>query len=152
MIPRDSVVRFGTCTLHAKNSQTIKALVRALAPTRLFVAYRIEKQEDSIHFHSHEHNIISISKYVWNSWRHVWGTSEGLLGRILYYLYGNMAYVRMCCFVCRGNTELPWHRSRIPASTFSTVVDWTLSDFAWHWTERSATTRYTRDYYRRSEQ
>ena len=45
-------------------------------------------------------------------------------------IYGNMAYVQMAAaFAYRGNTELASHSSRVPASTFSTVVVQTLCDF-----------------------
>ena len=85
-------------------------------------------------------------------WRRVWGASEGLLWRIFHcYIWEHGLRSDGCGFVYRENTELPWHQSKFPASTFSTVVDQTPSDFVWYWTERSATTRYTRDYYRRVE-
>ena len=64
------------------------------------------------------------------TWRHVWGASEGLLGRIFHcYIWEHSLRSEGCCFVYRGNTKLPWHPSTVPASTFSTVVDRTPSDF-----------------------
>ena len=61
------------------------------------------------------------------TWRHVWGASDGLLGWI-FHCWEHGLRSDGCCFAYRGNTELPWHRSRVPASTFSTVVDRTPSD------------------------
>ena len=90
-------------------------------------------------------------------WNAIYMTScQGCLRRLaganfpLLYM-GTWPTFRWLLLRVQGNTELPWHRSRVPALAFLTVVNQTPSDFAWHWTEWSATTRYRRNYYWRAE-
>ena len=49
-----------------------------------------------------------------------------------------------CHFAYKGNPQLPRHRSRVPASAFSTVLVRTPCNFLGHESEPSATTRCRR--------
>ena len=73
------------------------------------------------------------SKYVWNPWRHVWGASEGLLGRIFYcYIREYSLRSDSDCLRVQENRKLPRRRCRVSTLAFSTVVVRTLCDFFRH--------------------
>ena len=69
------------------------------------------------------------SKYVRNPWCHVWGASEGLLGRIFYcYIREHSLRSDGGCLHVQENRKLPRRRHRVPSSAFSTMVVRTLCD------------------------
>ena len=88
------------------------------------------------------------------TWCHVWGASDGLLGRIFHcYIWKCSLRSDGCCFTYRGNTKLPWHRSRVPASTFSesTVVQIELCPTLLDTGQSGWLPPCTQGYYRRAE-
>ena len=63
------------------------------------------------------------SKYVLNTWCHIWGASEGLLGWILHcYIWERSLHSDSCCLRVQGNPKLPRRQPEVPALAFSTVV------------------------------
>ena len=73
------------------------------------------------------------SKYVRNPWRHVWGASAGLLGRIFYcYIREHSLRSYGGCLDVQENCKLPRHPHRVPSSAFSTMVVWTMCNFFRH--------------------